>query len=459
TIAGSGGSRPKISTNRLANHSWIGTTGAADTYVLRRVDWLIETDELIQVAAPNNGGGNSTLALVASAYNVIAVGRSDGQHQLGSVALDSTYATGRVRPEIVVPAESTSNAAPRVSAAAALLVETGHATPCPPTDPVSVGMTTRGGVLVCNAERSEVIKAALMAGADRVTRNSAPDPTNLARYRDTVLNQTVNGLDRRYGAGQLNIRNSYWIITGGEQSSTEDGNAGANVASRGFDYDPNFGGLSGGNTTATYPLPIQTYPALLTASLVWNLDITGGTNINNFNPAATLRNLDVALIDLANGNAVVASSASALDNTENLWVVVPANARYALQVTRTGSFTWDYGLAWQLLKDTDADGAYDDQDNCINVANGPLLTDAGGNSQLDADADGYGNVCDADLDNSGLVTTVDYSMLRSVFGNAATASPLAAAADLNGSGLVNTVDYSIFRTLINQPPGPSGLQP
>ena len=34
---------------------------------------------------------------------------------------------------------------------------------------------------------------------------------------------------------------------------------------------------------------------------------------------------------------------------------------------------------------------YDGQDNCID-ANGPMTPDAGGNIQLDADGDGYGNL-------------------------------------------------------------------
>ena len=35
-----------------------------------------------------------------------------------------------------------------------------------------------------------------------------------------------------------------------------------------------------------------------------------------------------------------------------------------------------------------------------------------GPSQLDADGDGYGNICDADLNNSGTVTTADFAILR-----------------------------------------------
>jgi hypothetical protein len=46
--------------------------------------------------------------------------------------------------------------------------------------------------------------------------------------------------------------------------------------------------------------------------------------------------------------------------------------------------------------DSDGDGLRNDCDNCDLVVNP---------NQLDADTDGYGNQCDADLDNTGLVTS------------------------------------------------------
>lgn len=453
TVAGSGGSRPVSTASRIANHSYVGNAPGAETYVLRRVDWLVETDEYIQVVGLGNGVGSAYVALLGSAYNVIAAGRTDGQTQVGSVALDETYTTGRTRPDLVDPSDYTSTAAPRIASAVAMLVQAGHDNPAWSSDPVMTSMTNRAGVLVRNAERSEVIKAALMVGADRVTRDSTS--ADLLNYRRSTNDQTANGLDRRYGAGQLNVRNSYWILAAGEQGSIEDGNAAVSVSSRGFDYDPYFGGSSGSNTTATYPLPVDSVPRLLTAALVWNLDINGGT-ASNFNPAATLRDLNIEVVDMGGtGTPVVASSQSAIENTENIWMVVPAGAQYALRVTRVGSFRWDYGLAWQLLADTDADGAHDGQDNCIHAANGPLLPDAGGNSQLDADKDGYGNLCDGDLDNSGgIVNYGDLAAFKAMFGTTN------ANGDLNGSGgIVNFADLAWFKSLFGKPPGPSALKP
>jgi hypothetical protein len=314
-------------------------------------------------------------------------------------------------------------------------------------------MTNRAGVLVRNAERTEVIKAVLMAGADRLTHDSTS--ADLLNYRRNATDQTANGLDRRFGAGQLNVRNSYWILAAGEQGSAEDGNAAAHVASRGFDYDPGFGGGSGSNSVATYPLPIDAQPQLLTAALVWNIDINGGT-ANTFNPAATLRDLNLEVINVGEaGSPLIAASRSTVENTENIWMVVPAGAQYALRVTRVGSFRWDYGLAWQLLADQDADGAHDGQDNCVDAANGPWLPDAGGNSQLDTDGDGYGNICDGDLDNSGgIVNYGDLAAFKAMFGTPS------ANGDLNGSGgIVNFADLARFKALFGKPPGPSALKP
>ena len=74
--------------------------------------------------------------------------------------------------------------------------------------------SNRNGAVIYNAERSETIKAALMAGASRFTFNTSTT-ANVEDYRVAAANQTDNGLDWRYGAGQLNINNSYNILAAG----------------------------------------------------------------------------------------------------------------------------------------------------------------------------------------------------------------------------------------------------
>ncbi len=443
-------SLPRTSTARIGNHSWIGSGDTPDANILRRLDWVVETDEFIQVVAERTPGEAVPSTLLANAFNVITVGRSDGLHGTGSLAIDSTYVAGRTRPDLVIPATSLSQATPRVSAAAALLVQAGHANAALSTDPVVASSVNRAGVLVRNAERSEVVKAALMAGADRVTHNSTT--SNLSMYRVAAANRTANGLDSRYGAGQVNVLNSYHIIASREQNSAEDGGPASGTADAGFDYDPRFGGATGTNATATYVLPVSGVPRLLTAALVWNLDILGGTS--TFSGTAYVHHLALSVVNISNG-ATVFTAQGAADNTENAWLVVPAWARYELRVTRAAgaAYNYDYAIAWQLINDADADGANDREDNCIHGANGPIIRDAGGASQRDSDGDGYGNICDGDLNNTSVVTSADFLMLRNALNTAGS------NADLDGSGMVTSADYTLLRDGMNLAPGPSGVAP
>lgn len=207
------------SPSRVSNSSWVGDTSepADASDILRRLDFVIETDEFIQVVAPANSTTNQRLLI--SAYNSISVGRSDGSHQRGAVHVDTDYIGGRVKPDIVAPMTSTSAAAPIGASAAALLIQTGRSVSLS-TDPIQDSTTNRAGHTIMNAERTEVIKAALMAGAERVTHNGSF--SDITDYRIMPDNQSSNGLDIRFGAGQLNIYHSYHIISAGEQNSHED---------------------------------------------------------------------------------------------------------------------------------------------------------------------------------------------------------------------------------------------
>ncbi|MEO0424140.1 MAG: integrin alpha [Pseudomonadota bacterium] len=91
--------------------------------------------------------------------------------------------------------------------------------------------------------------------------------------------------------------------------------------------------------------------------------------------------------------------------------------------------------------DLDGDDVPDSEDNCVEDFN---------QDQRDTNKDGFGNVCDADLDNNCVVDLRDWVVMRSVFGSND------ADADLDGNG---TVDIADARTLFRdrfEAPGPSG---
>jgi hypothetical protein len=450
--------QPKSSSSRIANHSWIGRLGNTNSdpmngEALRRLDWLAEADEFLQVTGFT---GNSSNPLLGSAYNVIAVNGTPRQSINGTVNVDSIYHGDRTGLSLVAPHQFASDATPRVASAAALLIEAGHSDTTLSTDPVAIFTANRNGMQIYNAERSEVIKALLMAGADRVTHNSIV--ADIANYAVAAADRKPNGLDRRYGAGQLNIYNSYRIIAAGEQNSDEDDlGAGGLIDDNGFDYDPSFGGLQGGNSEASYYFAVQENLGVLAASLVWNINIDGGSE-NNFDPSATLYDLDLHLYDVTDSTNpnLISSSDSNLENTENILASLETGQAYMLRVkvgNGQSAFNWDYALAWHLASDVDADGAPDELDNCTTVPNGPLLTDAGGNVQLDSNGDGYGNACDADLNADGVVNGLDVGPFTAEFG---TAGP---DADFNGDGVVNGLDVGPFVSSFGQAPGPSALVP
>ncbi|MBN1105297.1 MAG: hypothetical protein JXL84_17930 [Deltaproteobacteria bacterium] len=375
----------KSSPSRVANHSWVGSTKLPDydSDILRRLDFLVETDEFIQIVAPDNATSNKPLLI--SAFNSILVGRSDGTHQRGSVAVDSIYTAGRVKPDVVVPHSPTSYTAPLGASAAAILVQAGKG-PALSTDPVQPYTTNRDGMQIRNAERSEVVKAALMAGASRRPRNAG-----VTDYRLNPDDQSPNGLDKRFGAGQVNVYHSYHIIAAGEQNSVEDYPAGqGNIGWYGFDFDPYFGGNAGSNSTASFYFTADENHRMLYASLVWNIDIHGGT-WNNWNGTATLHNLDLFLQDVTDPQnpRLVAGSTGTGDNTENLWVPLAPARKYRLQVAGQGSFNWDFALAWRMTEPPDSDGDKLPDDWEVFYGMDYLNSAQGlGDSGVDTDSDG-----------------------------------------------------------------------
>ncbi|NND59797.1 MAG: hypothetical protein HKN49_05965, partial [Gammaproteobacteria bacterium] len=95
--------------------------------------------------------------------------------------------------------------------------------------------------------------------------------------------------------------------------------------------------------------------------------------------------------------------------------------------------------------DFDDDGLVNSADNCIEVANP---------DQCDTNNDGFGNLCDGDLDNNNIVNTFDLNLLRSAMGSTGSND-----ADLDCNNIVNSFDLTLMRNMFGKPPGPSGVAP
>jgi hypothetical protein len=124
------------------------------------------------------------------------------------------------------------------------------------------------------------------------------------------------------------------------------------------------------------------------------------------------------------------------------------------------------------LPDSDRDGRPDWADNCVAVANF---------RQVDSDGDGYGNACDADLNDDGRVTDEDVASVRAcdsadlsigtpimepeeMVGGANVDEPTEAEemlatncpdADLNGDRRVDAADVALADAMLGGEPGPS----
>lgn len=96
--------------------------------------------------------------------------------------------------------------------------------------------------------------------------------------------------------------------------------------------------------------------------------------------------------------------------------------------------------------DTDNDGIIDSMDNCIEVYNP---------EQVDTNQDGFGNMCDPDVDNDGNVTENDEDIINAAYGLTPGDPDWNTDADLNSNGEIDTFDVFIWIDMIGEPPGPS----
>jgi probable HAF family extracellular repeat protein len=144
----------------------------------------------------------------------------------------------------------------------------------------------------------------------------------------------------------------------------------------------------------------------------------------------------------ADGRKIVGYGTNPEGNTEGWLAVLPAPATMAAAAApsltaQDAAFLAQFTAGSE--SDADTDGLADSADNC------PLTPNP---AQLDADSDGFGNACDADVNNDGGVGLDDVAAILAAVG---TASPVA---DLNGDGGVGLDDVAEALGRVGTAPGP-----
>lgn len=373
----------------VQNFSWISTTNNGSTEaenrdVLQRFDYLIDTYYLTAVVGLNNNT-NPLPQLLSHSYNAIAVGRTDGKHSRGPT--QSFYGPGRIKPDLVAPKGSTSEATAVVSSAATMLHE---------------------AVVGTDGANSEVMKALLLAGATK------GEFSNWSRT-------TTQPLDDVFGAGELNVYNSYLMTAGGQTiGSTDDTGGLVNTApTHGWDYrtvQPTIapqGGQSVVNQDLFYNLvvPEGSVAAELSVLLAWNAEVTDGNEGLIFDGIVSLANLDLALYDSSTTflGDLIDESISTVDNIEHIYQTDLGPGTYTLKVSTDSAR--DFGLAWRLNTLFDEPSADFDGDSDID------------GSDFLAWQRGYGTLigatrADGDSDGDGDVDRDDLALLQESFGSA-----------------------------------------
>jgi hypothetical protein len=272
------------------------------------------------ISAANNGGPVSP---PGTAYNCISVGAYGGGSSFGP-----TIDNGRAKPDITAPAGETSFSTPFVAGAAAVLMQ--------------AALRGDGGDDTNSAFAIQTIKALLLNGAIKPAdwTNNSPSP-----------------LDTRYGAGVLNVFNSYEQLAGGKHGyivsnsvitnspHLPTGAAGTVGALSGWDFNTNSSSATTDGVNHYYfnvTNNLNGAKFTVTATLVWNRH-RNKTGINN---------LDLFLYDAVSSN-LVACSTSLVDNVEHIFVPQLPQGRYDLQVLKKGGTTVTasepYALAWEFF--------------------------------------------------------------------------------------------------------------
>jgi hypothetical protein len=343
-------------TLRVFNHSWIAGTVDAPTgnEAMRRLDFQVNRDSSMECVGTSNGSTHNTPVILASTFNGITVGHPNGARaDTPSGGFDGP---GRMKPDIAVGSVgASSTATPVASAAAALLLETALTVP-----PLSSNVRAR---------RAEVIKACLLAGADRT---EAWTNSPVAKGEDR--GRTSRPIDFGWGAGFLNVDRSHRILTGDRQVGSTTVPAATNIGPVGWDLSSV---LENGSRFWRFEISEEIDELAVVAT--WNRTVSsnfGSWSVMDVDlvlhsvDGLTLQPLtgDDGLEAFFAGNVV---SESLVDNVELLMVRGLAAGEYVIEARRKpGATTRDVAVAWIMPEtspparpaDLNGDGVVDGAD-------------------------------------------------------------------------------------------------
>ena len=313
--------------DQVVNSSFIYGYIPADVLVAEQqgldlmYDNYMATNHTLFISAVGNG---SMVCPPGTSYNGLGVGLFTGGSGVGP-----TLDNGRCKPDIVGPNYFTSFSTPYVAGAATILMQ--------------AALRGDGGSNTNAAFDLRTIKALLLNGAVK--------PLGWT-------NGVATPLDARFGAGEVNLLNSYKQLVGGKQT-----NVVTNLVAVGAVHPPTgatntiavlSGWDFGTNTSVRSPAQdaikhyyfnvtnaVTTAKFTATATLVWHRHV----NTNAIN------DLNLFLYNCANSNLVTCST-SLVNNVEHFYQTNLAPGRYDLQVWKAGGTTVTtneaYALAWSF---------------------------------------------------------------------------------------------------------------
>ena len=299
------------STEPVMSHAYIFEAGGGSltptqaAELIKRFDFFSASSEVVNIVGMNNGDSDDIPEGWGATYNSISVGRTDGNHSSGGTPADYEN-PGRQKPDIVVNETVTSWATGALSSASLLLIDKASEQ----ADP--------------DAIHPETIKAALLTGA---TKEEFP----------AWSQSSTAPLDTTFGAGEVNIFNSYRII---EQTRSTTGS----VFYRGWTRDS----VTTGQTRVyTFTTPDFNAPLTLSSTLIWQRPVTESSSFfSTTYQYEDLPNLQLELLD--SSNTLIQFSDSALDNVEHIWnTELQPNTSYSLRVS-SSSDSSDFALAWRV---------------------------------------------------------------------------------------------------------------